>query len=408
MKRTILTISMLILLLFVSALLGFPGPCLSQETKDNGSEPKPERLITMAAEYPGIVIPSDEDVDMDIIFYNKGRQDENVNVWIDQQPDDWESRIKTYRYTVTGVHVPSDESKKLTFEAEPLNGAKPGEYQFLVKAQTPDGEFKLSEKIMVTVEAAEAEAKKNKGVTLTTSYPVISGPSDATFEFSVEVDSELDEDAVFDLFAKGPQGWDINFKPAYESKYISSLRLKANESKSIAIEVKPTMGAEAGEYPVNIQVSSGQAKGKADLKVILSGTYDLEVGTPNGLLSLDTGRGSPSNVSFYIKNTGSAANHDIKFMSFKPENWKVEFDPESVDAIEPGDLKQVEMKIIPYEDALVGDYSVNVNIQGEKATKNLELRTTVKASAAWGWIGIGVIVMVIAGLFGVFRWLGRR
>ena len=53
MKRTVLTISMLILLLFVSALLGFPGPCLSQETKDNGSEPKPERLITMAAEYPG-------------------------------------------------------------------------------------------------------------------------------------------------------------------------------------------------------------------------------------------------------------------------------------------------------------------------------------------------------------------
>jgi hypothetical protein len=38
----------------------------------------------MAAEYPGIVIPADEDVDMDIIFYNKGRQDENVNVWIDQ------------------------------------------------------------------------------------------------------------------------------------------------------------------------------------------------------------------------------------------------------------------------------------------------------------------------------------
>ncbi len=347
MKRTILTPSMLILLLFVSALLGFPGPCLSQETKDNGSQPKPERLITMAAEYPGIVIPADEDVDMDIIFYNKGRRDENVNVWIDQQPDDWITRIKTYRYTVTGVHVPSDENKKLTFEAEPLNGAKPGKYQFLVKAQTPDGEFKLSEKILVTVEEAEAEPEKNKGVKLTTSYPVISGPSDATFEFSVEVDNELDEDAIFDLFAKGPQGWDINFKPAYESKYISSLRLKANESKSIAIEVKPTMGAEAGEYPLNVQVSSGQAKGKADLKVILSGTYDLEVGTANGLLSLDAGQGSPSNLSFCIKNTGSAANHDIKFMSFKPENWEVEFDPERLDAIEPGDLKQVEMKIIP-------------------------------------------------------------
>jgi uncharacterized membrane protein len=345
---------------------------------------------------------------MDIIFYNKGRQDENVKVWIDQQPDNWEAKIKTYRYAVTGVHVPSDERKTLTFEAEPLDGTKPGEYQFLVKAQTPDGQFTLSEKILVTVKEAEAEPEKDRGVKLTTSYPVISGPSDATFEFSVEVDSKLEEDAVFDLFAKGPQGWDINFKPAYESKYISSLRLKANESKSIAIEVKPAIGAEAGEYPVNIQVSSGQASGKADLKVILSGTYDLEVGTPNGLLSLDARRGSPSNLSFYIKNTGSAANHDIKFMSFKPENWRVEFEPQNVDVIEPGGLKQVEMKIIPYEDALVGDYSVNVNIQGEKATKNLELRTTVKASAAWGWIGIGIIVIVIAGLFGVFRWLGRR
>jgi uncharacterized membrane protein len=295
---------MFILLFIISGVLVFPGPCFSYKKGDNGSEPKPERLITMAAEYPGIVIPADEDVDMDIIFYNRGRQNENVNVWIDQQPDDWETRIKTYRYTVTGVHVPSDESKTLTFEAEPVNGVKPGEYQFLVKAQTPDGEFKLSQKILVTVKEAEAEAEKNKGVKLTTSYPVISGPSDATFEFSVEVDSELDEDAVFDLFAKGPQGWDINFKPAYEFKYISSLRLKANESKSIAIEVKPSIGTEAGEYPVNIQVRSGQATGKADLKVILSGTYDLEVGTPNGLLSLDAGRGSPSNVSFYIKNTG--------------------------------------------------------------------------------------------------------
>jgi len=129
MKKTKLTHSMFILLLTVSALLVLQSPCLSQEKGDNGSEPKPERLITMAAEYPGIVIPADEDIDMNIIFYNRGRQNENVNVWIDQQPDDWETRIKTYRYTVTGVHVPSDQSKTLTFEAEPVNGVKPGEYQ---------------------------------------------------------------------------------------------------------------------------------------------------------------------------------------------------------------------------------------------------------------------------------------
>lgn len=95
-------------------------------------------------------------------------------------------------------------------------------------------------------------------------------------------------------------------------------------------------------------------------------------------------------------------------MSFKPENWKVEFNPEKIDVIEPGDFEQVELTITSYEDALVGDYSVSVSVEGEKANKAMEFRTTVKASAAWGWIGIAIIVIVIAGLFGLFRWLGRR
>jgi uncharacterized membrane protein len=371
-------------------------------------ENRPEREIVMAAEYPGVEISKGEDVSMDIIFHNKGRQDENVEVWIAEKPKDWQTRIKTYRFTVTGVHVPSGDDKTLTFEADPDENVKPGEYPFRINARTMDGKFRMSQVVTIKVAAAEGKAKEPKGVKLTTSYPVLQGPSDATFEFSLEVDSKLDEDAVFDLLAQGPQGWDINFKPAYETKYISSLRIKSKQSTSVAVEVKPAMGAQAGEYPFNVKVSSGDANAEAKLTVILTGTYGLEVGTPSGLLSLDARAGRPANMSFYVKNTGSAVNKDIKFMTFKPENWKVEFKPEKIDAIEPGDLKQVEVIITPYEDALVGDYSVGVKVDGEKASKTIEFRTTVKASAAWGWIGIGIIVVVIAGLFGLFRWLGRR
>ncbi len=368
----------------------------------------PARAISMAAEYPGVEIAKDEDVSMDVIFHNKGRKDEDVEVWIAEKPKGWKARIKTYRYTVTGVHVPSNEDKSLTFEADPEEGIKPGDYQFRINARTSDGKFRMSQAVTVKVSADEGKSKEPKGVKLTTSYPVIRGPSDAAFEFSLEVDSKLDEDAVFDLLAQGPQGWDINFKPAYETKYISSLRIKSKQSTSVAVEVKPAMGAAAGEYPINVRVSSSDANAEANLTVILTGTYGLEVGTTSGLLSLEARGGRPANISFYVKNTGSATNHDIKFMTFKPENWKVEFKPEKIDAIEAGDLKQVELIITPYEDALVGDYSVGVNVEGEKTAKTMEFRTTVKASAAWGWIGIGIIVIVIGGLFGLFRWLGRR
>ncbi|MCP4352205.1 MAG: hypothetical protein GY795_42645 [Desulfobacterales bacterium] len=401
-------ISLTFFLALVMGLIFFQWPGFAFADKKDDKN-RPDRLITMAVEYPGIVIPPDEDVSMDIIFHNKGRSDENVEVWIAKKPDNWKAKVKTYRFAVTGIHVPSGDDKTLTFEAEPDKNVKPGKYEFRVEAKTPDEKFKMGQTVFVTIKKKEEGEKKEKGVKLTTSYPVLRGPSDGEFEFSVEIDSKLDKDAIFDLFAKGPEGWDINFKPAYESKYISSLRLKATQSSTVAVEVKPSSAhAREGEYPVNIRVSSGDAKGEAELTVILTGTYGLEVGTPTGLLSLDARQGKPANMSIFIRNTGSAVNKNIKFMSFKPENWKTEFSPETIEALKPGELRQVEVYITPYEEALVGDYSVTTRIEGEKESETIEFRVTVKASSAWAWIGIGIIVLVILGLTALFRKLGRR
>jgi len=388
----------------ILAFVAFPALCAEK----SDSAAKPERLILMAPEYPGVIAAQGKEVSMDLTFVNKGRTDETLDVRVAQTPEGWKTRIKTYRYAVTGVHVPADDKKSLTFEAVPDKQLPPGDYAFLVEAQTRDGRFKMAQQINITLAPEQEAPDKDQGVKLTTSYPVIRGPSDAAFEFSVEVDSRLDREAIFDLFAQGPKGWDINFKPAYETKFISSIRLKANQSQTIAVEVKPAPNSPAGEYPISLRVSSGDAKSEANLTVTLTGTYALDAGTSSGLLSLEARQGTSANVSFFVKNTGSAVNHDIKFMTFKPENWKVEFKPERIDQIEPNALKQVEMIITPYEEALVGDYSVGVKVEGEKASKTLEFRTSVKASGAWGWIGIGIIVAVVAGLFGLFRMLGRR
>ena len=369
---------------------------------------KPLRSIQMAAEFPGVVVGQEENVSMDLIFHNKGRTDENVSITLSEVPEGWNVKVKTYRFKVTGLHVPAEKSKTLTFEAKPEEGTGPGEYEFRVSAQTVDGAFKMVQTIKVTVTGAQAAADESTGVSVATSYPVIRGPSDGTFEFSLDVTSDLEDDAVFDLFAQGPKGWEVNFKPAYESKYITGLRLKGKQNQSIGVEVKPATNSEAGEFPILVRVSSGEAKSEVKLAVILIGTYAIEAGTTTGLLSLEARQGKPANVSFYVKNSGTAINQDIKFLSFKPENWKIEFKPESIAAIAPGELEQVEMIITPYEEALVGDYSVGVQVGNDKANKDLEFRTTVKASPVWGWIGIGIIVLVVLGLFTMFRFLGRR
>ncbi|MEJ2726670.1 MAG: NEW3 domain-containing protein [Deltaproteobacteria bacterium] len=385
-------------------LWAVPALAPAEETK---KADLPPRALFITPEYTGVVVPEGEGVSMDLIVRNGGRRDEYVNLTLTAVPKGWNAQIRSYRFAVTGVHVKSDSTKNLTFKAEPAQGTGPGDYLFAIKAQTEDGKLTSSGTLTVSVKPKEKE-KTAKGVKITTSYPVLRGPTDAKFEFSLELDSKLDQEATFNLAAEGPKNWEISFKPAYEEKLISSLRVKAGRSETMAVVVKPPATARPGKYPIKVKVNSEKAQAEADLMVLLTGTYKLDVGTATGMLSLTALQGKQANLSFYVKNSGSATQNNVRFVSIKPENWDVAFTPEAIPTLDPGDLKQVEVTVTPAEQALVGDYAVSLSVQGERTTKDMDLRVTVKSSTAWGWIGIGVIILVIAGLVFLFVRSGRQ
>ena len=390
-------------LCLIAGGLIFPAYGHEEEKKD-----LPPRAISVAPEYSGVIVSQGENVSVDLKVINKGRQDEIIELTVPSVPKGWTAMVKTYSFGITGVYMESDKTRSLTLKLEPDESVGPGKYTFLVKGQTQDGKLSSSGKVGITVKPKQEE-KKSKDVKITTSYPVLEGPTDATFEFSIEVENKLDKDTVFNLAYEGPRNWDIKFKPAYEDKYFSSLRIKKGQTESMAVEVKPYLLAEPNRYPLKVKVSSPEAKAEAEIMVVLTGTYKLDAGTADGLLSLrEAYQGKEANLSFYVKNSGSAKQNNVKFLSFKPENWKVEFKPERLETLAPGELKQVEVLITPADQALVGDYSVTLSIEGEKAKKNLEFRVPVKASTAWGVIGLGIIVLVVVGLVVLFIRLGRR
>lgn len=390
-------------LCLIAGGLIFPAYGHEEEKKD-----LPPRAISVAPEYSGVIVSQGENVSVDLKVFNKGRQDEIIELTVPSVPKGWTAMVKTFSFGITGVYMESDKTRNLTLKAEPDESVGPGKYTFLVKGQTQDGKLTSSGKVVITVKPKQEE-KKSKDVKITTSYPVLEGPTDATFEFSLEVQNKLDKDTVFNLAYEGPPNWDIKFKPAYEDKYFSSLRIKKGQTESMAVEVKPYLLAEPNRYPLKVKVSSPEAKAEAEIMVVLTGTYKLDAGTADGLLSLrEAYQGKEANLSFYVKNSGSAKQNNVKFLSFKPENWKVEFKPERLETLARGELKQVEVIITPAEQALVGDYSVTLSIEGEKAKRNLEFRVPVKASTAWGVIGLGIIVLVVVGLVVLFIRLGRR
>ena len=390
--------------LFSLAVLSFFlfSTALAQEEK---KDLRPERGIAIFSEYSAVSVPKGESVKMELTLENKGRKDETIDVKISTVPKGWKATTKGGSYLVSGMFVSNGKSRNLALNLEPDKTIGPGVYEFQFDAKTEDGKLTSSHKLTVTAQERVAGADD---IQLVTSYPVLRGQTDARFEFSVEINNRIEIDRAFNLFAIGPEKWEINFKPSYEQKQISSLRIKGGSSQSVAVEVSPPREAMAGEYPILVRVSSGDKKAEAKLTVALTGIYKLDAGTPTGILSLEALGGKTANVSLFVKNTGSAVNRNVSFSSFKPENWEVTFKPEKLDALEPGGLKQIEVMIKPAAQALVGDYSVGLMVDGEKANKTVEMRVTVKASTAWGWIGIGIILFVIAGLSGLFIWLGRR
>ena len=396
--------------IFVVFLLVFfiSSFCLSAEAKKKAEdyEKLPDRALSMAAEFPGIEVPPGEPVNMNITFFNRGKTTESLTLRVTSKPENWRTRFKTETFTVTAVSVPWGEEKTVVFEAEPERTVKPGDYPFLIEAKTLDEKIVLTQRIVVKVR--EYEKGVSRGIRLSASYPVLKGPSDAKFEFSIEAENKLDRDAVFNLSAQVPEGWEVNFKPAYEYKTISSLKLRAKQSQSITVEITPYKDAKPGSYPVIVRATYGEMKAEIPLTVILTGTYAIDAGTLTGLLSLEARQGKKTVVTVFIKNTGSATLNNVSLTSFKPENWKVEFNPERIAVIEPNQIKQVEVSITPYEEALVGDYSVTVNIDAGRTSKNLEFRVTVRAATVWGWLGVGIIAFVIVGLMVLFRFLGRR
>ena len=369
----------------------------------------PERRITAALQYPGITLGPDDSLSVDLLVKNRGRSDETVLVEVTEKPKDWIVEIKRFGTLVSGVFVASKEDQTLNLTGKPANKEikklPAGKYRFAVKAQTADGALTQNSALTVEVVSAEKTAER---VSIDTSYPTLRGPSGDKFQFSLDVRNDTGQDAVFNFRATAPAGWETSFKPAYESKQISSLQINANASKTVEMEVTPPYNAQAGEYDFKVEAQSPKAKAEIELKVVLTGTFGLKVGTPNGLLSVVTERGQQASATLLVQNTGSAPQREVKFEAFKPENWKVEFKPEKLENLEPGAVKQTELTITPGEQALIGDYSVSVQTEGEKANQDTEFRVTIKAASAWGWIGVAIIAVVIIVLAVMFRVLGRR
>ncbi len=251
-------------------------------------------------------------------------------------------------------------------------------------------------------------------------YPVLSSYAGIYFAYDVDLRYKGGEEPrVFDLSVEVPKGFDFRITPSYgEGTEIAAIRLEPGKTYGQTIKLtvgpsNPWLTPEPGEYTIILRASSGDIKNSIDLKAIVTAKFDIELTTTTGRLNTEATAGEDNYFSIVVTNTGSADLEKVIFNSTvrgTPSGWSVTFNPDKIDSLPVGVSREVEVNIKPAKKAIAGDYEVNISTQPESkdAFNSFDLRVTVLTPTIWGWVGVGIVVLVIAGLAVMFMRLGRR
>jgi uncharacterized membrane protein len=257
-------------------------------------------------------------------------------------------------------------------------------------------------------------------VTLTCQYPVLSSPTGTTyFTYGIELQYKGGkEPRVFDLKVTVPPNFNYSITSSYgEGTEIAAIRLDPQKTypDTIKVTVRPAMWVvpEPGEYPITVEAASGDIKNNIELKAIVTAKYEMTVEPSTGRLNTTATAGQDNYFTMVITNTGSADLQKVEFSSSvtgKPTGWSITFDPQDIDVLPVGAKREIQVNIKPAQKTISGDYMVAISASPESgySFSNIDVRVTVLTPTIWGWVGVGIVVLVIAGLVVMFMRLGRR
>ncbi len=366
----------------------------------------PNGKVNLTTNFRRIEVGKDQSIRLDIYINNTGREERVIDLVI-EKPNGWEAVLRSGGYVVKSIYLGPRERRYLTLEATPKSVRENQTYTFKIKAVDEHGYVvdTLSIQVVVT-----GKSVAFTGISLSTPYPSIEGPSGRDFEFTVTVKNGEDAERVIDFSALHPPQWLVTFKPRYEEKQIRSLSFKEGETKTISVTVSPPPNVQPGTYGVTVAASSGPLRKEIKLNVTITGTYSLELATSNDLLNINAVQGEEAYITLIVKNTGTGTLEKIHFSSDKPVGWDVRFEPGEISAVPAGDSREVRVTVKPPSDAIPGDYLVTLRSTARPygSTDSLEIRVTVLRSVAWGLIGAAIIIVTVLALFFIFWRLGRR
>ena len=352
--------------------------------------------VELYTPYTKISVPPGESINYSIDVINNGSGIKNVALSLSGLPKDWNRSMKSGGWNVEEISVLHGEKKTVALHVDVPLKINKGKYTFYVVAR---GYTSLP----LTVTVTKQGTFKTE---FTTKQANMEGSSKTTFTFTADLKNSTGDKQQYALMAHAPRGWTVDFKSNY--KQVASVDVDANSTSKLTIDIKAPENIAAGTYKIPVRATTSSTSADLGLEVVITGSYDMELTTPTGLLSTDITAGDSKRVALEVRNTGSAELKDVKMSFTAPNNWDVTFDPKTVNSLAPGKSAQVFATIKADKKAIAGDYVAKMHAKTPEASSDASFRVSVKTSLMWGWVGVLIILVALGGVYNLFRKYGRR
>ncbi len=365
-----------------------------------------EEGLTLYTSYPGMSVEPGDSLSLTVNMDNLTGEALDADVSITSMPEGWDGYLQGGSYQISRIHVPAGEnSATMTLHLTVPGELEEGNYKVRVHAKAVNSA--AADDVEFQFTAASQEAGRG---TFTSEYPEQEGASGTNFSFSATLINNSLKPQTYNLSSNAPAGWTVSFLPSGETTAVAAIDVEAGASQALTVSVKPPERVESGEYQISCSAVSAAETLSTDLSVTITGTYGLEMSTPDGRLSFDANAGKASDVTLYITNTGNVDLENVSLNSSAPSGWTVTYnlDDNIIESLPAGSTSEVVASVKPGNDAITGDYVTSFSVTSEQSSDQLEFRVSVKTSTMWGIVAVAIVVVVALGLEYVFRKFGRR
>jgi uncharacterized membrane protein len=388
MRKVTVTVALFI------AVLSALAPPLAAQT-DTGQT---DAGLTLTTPYPGLTVEPGDTASFDLLL--TAASPTTVDLSVDGVPDGWTANFRGGGFVVNQVTAGTAEAPDLTLSVIIPTGTADGNFPLTVSADSSGNTATLAIEVVVLGGAGGT-------VTMTPEYSGVRGPSSETFTFPVDIRNDSPAEVQLELSAEGPIGWVVEARPQTQTQ-ASAITVEPGATTRITVTANPSTTAAAGVYDLRVVARGGGVDAEAPLQVQITGSFDMQISTPDQRLNADVTAGQATQFPVIVFNTGTADLVEVSLDAIPPSGWEVTWDTEVIPTIAAGDFATVNATITPSAEAIAGDYQITFRASSDDANASMEVRTTVSPSAFGGLVGIGLILLTLAALGWVFRRFGRR